>query len=231
MARGCRRAAQHRHRLGGNRRRRASSRSERFDRRSTASTESRSVAVPYPRPRPRRLLCRRLWHAPRGASPSPQEAGRRQVTMAAVSGSSHSIRVLSGSPQMISPARRHGSAWQLRPRLSRQTLSSDVTAQAAVLAAPPDVLLVSTNRGSSWRPRHSSGPTLVGRAVLPDGGGLLHERRGARGKPNRRFLIRTSDGGLSWAAGPKAPAQGVSAGSLVRASSSASRSVGRQDWR
>ena len=56
----------------------------------------------------------------RGASPSAQAAGRLRVTMAAAAGSSHSIRVLSGSLQAISPARRHCAAWQSRPRLSRQ---------------------------------------------------------------------------------------------------------------
>jgi hypothetical protein len=57
---------------------------------------------------------------PRGASPSARAAGRRRVRMAAAAGSSHSIRVLSGSPPTISPARRHGAAWRSRPRLSRQ---------------------------------------------------------------------------------------------------------------
>jgi hypothetical protein len=57
----------------------------------------------------------------RAASPSAQAAGRRRAMMAAVAGSSESIRILSGSPPTISPARHRGAAWQSRLRLSPQS--------------------------------------------------------------------------------------------------------------
>jgi len=112
------RAAQHRHRLGGNRRGRARSRSERFDRQSTASTESRSVAVPHPRPRPRRLLCRRLRPGTRClASPGGWQATSED------GGSSWKLsldpRLIGLTPDDLA-CRRHGAAWRSRPRLSRQ---------------------------------------------------------------------------------------------------------------
>ncbi|MGA2529201.1 MAG: hypothetical protein ABSG36_08575 [Acidimicrobiales bacterium] len=84
------------------------------------------------------------------------------------------------------------------------TLSSDVTTQAAELAAPPDVLLVSTDGGSSWRRARAPGRLWLGGLSCPTVA-VCYASAEARRKPNRRFLIRTSDGGLSWTAGPKAP--------------------------
>jgi len=108
------------------------------------------------------------------------------------------------------------------------TLSSDVTTQAAELAAPPEVLLVSTDGGRSWRRARAPGDS--GWA-----GCLARRWRFATRAPRRvgsRSALSNQDLGrrASWTAGPKAP-PGVSARSLVRASSSASRSVGRLDWR
>ena len=84
------------------------------------------------------------------------------------------------------------------------TLSSDVTTQAAELAAPPEVLLVSTDGGRSWRRARAPGRLWLGGLSCPTVA-VCYASAEARGKPNRRFLIRTSDGGLSWTAGPKAP--------------------------
>jgi len=83
-------------------------------------------------------------------------------------------------------------------------LSSDASTRAAALAAPPDVLLVSTDGGSSWRSARAPGQIWLGGLSCP-AEAVCYASAETRGKPNRRFLIDTSDGGLNWAAGPKAP--------------------------
>ena len=84
------------------------------------------------------------------------------------------------------------------------SLSSDASTRAAALLAPSDVLLVSTDGGSSWRRASGPGRLWLGGLSCPTAA-VCYASAEARGKPDRRFLIETSDGGLNWAAGPKAP--------------------------
>jgi photosystem II stability/assembly factor-like uncharacterized protein len=90
------------------------------------------------------------------------------------------------------------------------TLSSDASTRAAALVAPPDVLLVSTDGGSSWHRASAPGRLWLGGLSCPTAA-VCDASAETRGKPNRRFLIDTSDGGLSWVAGPKAPAGSLGA--------------------
>ena len=81
---------------------------------------------------------------------------------------------------------------------------SDASTRTPALLAPSDVLLVSTDGGSSWSRADAPGREWLGGLSCPTAA-VCYASAEARGKPSRRFLIKTSDGGLSWSAGREAP--------------------------
>lgn len=88
------------------------------------------------------------------------------------------------------------------PAVSSRLLSGFST-RARALAAPSDVLLVSSDGGASWRAARAPGGVWLGGLSCPTAA-VCYASAEVRGEPSRRFLLKSSDGGLNWVTGPKA---------------------------